>query len=281
MEKTGWISIHRKIQDDLIYPKGRPFTKYEAWIDLIMEVNHTDQEVLIGNRIVKCKRGQSIRSQETWAKRWNWDRSKVRRFFKMLQDSGKIESKNEQKTTRITISNYDTYQGKRPHNDHIMTTNNNDNNDKKKKDIYKEQRNFENSLPAEEQLKNNKENKQKCGDKEEEKINKEELIEDLKVRLTRWFGFNEVNHFSQLRNIHYFLMYLAGKDQLEHFKEQLYFYWKFKKESGEKRHGFKSYLGNMENNYDDGAWNTENWKKKYAEWEKSEHPEKHIKASKL
>ena len=35
----GWISIHRKIQDNLIW-NDKPFNRGAAWIDLLLLANH-------------------------------------------------------------------------------------------------------------------------------------------------------------------------------------------------------------------------------------------------
>ena len=136
----GWISLYRKIQESKIYPKGRRFTEFEAWIDLLLNANHSDQEVILGYNIYICKRGQQLRSQETLAKHWNWSKSKVRRTLHLFQKCFMIELKPDRKTTQITICNYDKYQSertasepqvnrKRTASDTQTIMNNNNNND--------------------------------------------------------------------------------------------------------------------------------------------------------
>jgi hypothetical protein len=83
-------------------------------------------------------------SLDTLAKRWNCDKSKVRRFLKLLESDSMIELKSEHITTRLTICKYDTYQGernadetqvkhKRNASETQMTPNKNDNNEKKER----------------------------------------------------------------------------------------------------------------------------------------------------
>ncbi len=96
-----------------LYNGNEPFTKREAWIHLLLCVNHKDNEVPIGNKVYVCKRGQSIRSLKTYAKDFNWTKSKVNRFFELLKNQNMIEIEGLPKTTRLTICNYDTYQGHR------------------------------------------------------------------------------------------------------------------------------------------------------------------------
>ena len=129
-KNEGWISLHRKIQKSNLYPKNRPFTTFEAWIDLLLNANHTEQKVNIKFEMFICKRGQLLRSQEGLSLAWNWDRSSVRRFLKLLEKDQKVTIKTTSKTTVITICNYDKYQGERPttqqQNDQRRNTNNND-----------------------------------------------------------------------------------------------------------------------------------------------------------
>lgn len=102
---------------------------FEAWIDLLLNANHNEQKVYLKYEMFTCKRGQLLRSQETLALAWNWNRSSVRRFLKLLQSDHMIYQKATNKTTIITICNYDKYQGVRPTDtttdDQRRNTNNN------------------------------------------------------------------------------------------------------------------------------------------------------------
>lgn len=108
---SGWIKIHRSICEHWLYNEKRVYSKLEAWYDLIMNVNFYDSKVMIKGKLYEVKRGQSIMSLESWGKRWQWDKSKVRRFFSMLQKDSMIVLKSDTITTQLTICNYDSYQG--------------------------------------------------------------------------------------------------------------------------------------------------------------------------
>lgn len=118
MKDYGWITIHRKIKDHWIFQKNKTKTEFEAWIIMLMEVNHKDEKVLIGNTLIECKRGQSVKSQKTWAKLFGWDRSRVRRFFTLLKTEQMLSLKSTNKMTILTILNYDIYQNNRTSNEH-------------------------------------------------------------------------------------------------------------------------------------------------------------------
>lgn len=107
---SGWIKIHRSITDHWLYTEKRCFSKFEAWNDILLNVNYSDSKKIIKGKIYEIKRGESILSFESWGKRWNWDKSKVRRFFNLLQSDNMIVMKCDNITTHLTVCNYDNYQ---------------------------------------------------------------------------------------------------------------------------------------------------------------------------
>lgn len=110
---SGWIKIHRSITNHWLYTEKRVFSKFEAWNDILLTVNYTDAKTIIKGSIYEVKRGQSILSLESWSKRWNWDKSKVRRFLNTLQLDNMIVIKSDTVTTQLTVCNYESYQGER------------------------------------------------------------------------------------------------------------------------------------------------------------------------
>ena len=112
----GWIKLHRKLADDPLW-LSEPFTKGQAWVDLLMMVNHEDRKIIIRNNIVHVKAGQRIISIEQLAHRWRWSRGKVRRFLKMLENDASISTTCDRTNgTSVTIEKWAFYQGERPSN---------------------------------------------------------------------------------------------------------------------------------------------------------------------
>ena len=107
---SGWIKLHRSIQEHWLYTEKRSFSRFEAWNDILLTVNYSDAQTLIKGRLYTVKRGQSILSLESWSKRWGWDKSKVRRFLNVLQRDNMIELKSDNTTTQLTVCKYDDYQ---------------------------------------------------------------------------------------------------------------------------------------------------------------------------
>jgi len=115
---SGWVSVHRKTANHswlgYMNPNRKePLSEFEAWIDILFEVNHTKGRVMIGRQALVCERGESLNSINTWSRRWKWNSSKAHRFLNALQSDRMIDRANEGVTTRITVCNYDTYQGRR------------------------------------------------------------------------------------------------------------------------------------------------------------------------
>lgn len=104
---NGWIKLHRSIIDHWIW---RDEKKLKWWIDILLNVNHEDAKVNIGFQLYDCKKGQTIRSLQSWAERWGVSKDSARHFLNLLEKDGMITHENITKSTRITICNYDKYQ---------------------------------------------------------------------------------------------------------------------------------------------------------------------------
>ena len=143
MSKQGWISLHRKIQDNILW-QDKPFSKGQAWIDLLLSANHKKNEVLLGNEVIEVEPGQFVTSIRKLADRWGWSNTKINNFFKLLEKKDMATKKSDTKKTVIKVHKYKDYQGltnykndtktHQKHNENTSKTyqkhtNNNDNND--------------------------------------------------------------------------------------------------------------------------------------------------------
>jgi hypothetical protein len=107
---SGWIKIHRSITSHWLYTEKRIFSRLEAWNDILLTVNYTDNQVSIKGKVYNVKRGESVLSIDSWGKRWGWDKSKTRRFLTLLQSENMVVTNSDTITTHLTVCNYDTYQ---------------------------------------------------------------------------------------------------------------------------------------------------------------------------
>ena len=112
MAKQGWVPIHRQLQDHWLWD-DKPFSKGQAWIDLLLLASHTETEFISkkSNRVIKAKRGCVYRPVLELSERWGWSRGKVDRFLKLLKTDNMIDIKRTMEGTVITIENYSLYNG--------------------------------------------------------------------------------------------------------------------------------------------------------------------------
>lgn len=111
----GWVKDYRIDETHWLHPlcEGRAFTKYEAWKDLIKQVNHKDNKHMFGNQLTITIRGEKITSLRGLGERWKWSKNKVNDFLKLLQRDEMITFETiPGKRTLIKIVNYEKWQGK-------------------------------------------------------------------------------------------------------------------------------------------------------------------------
>jgi hypothetical protein len=114
---SGWIKLHRGIKNHWIYTEKRKFSKFEAWTDILLSVNHAQAKTIIKGKLITIERGESILSLDSWGIKWGWNKSAVNRFFDLLKKDGMILLQNETVTTRLTVCNYGSYQDERNANE--------------------------------------------------------------------------------------------------------------------------------------------------------------------
>ena len=135
----GWVPISRQLQDHWLW-NDKPFSKGQAWIDLIMLANHEEVKKPYKNKITTFERGTVSLSLSELSNRWGWSRHKVRDFLNTLKTDAMLDIKRTGKITAIVIENYafynDVQNAKGQKKDEKRTvcgqfadTNNNDNND--------------------------------------------------------------------------------------------------------------------------------------------------------
>ena len=107
---TGWISLHRSIQKHWLFEEKRKFSRFEAWIDILLMVNHSDNKIMHDGDLITVKRGQRITSLRQLGERWSWSITKVDKYLKILESDGMLVVKKDTKKTVLTVVNYDDYQ---------------------------------------------------------------------------------------------------------------------------------------------------------------------------
>ena len=107
---SGWIKLHRKIMDCLLWD-DEPANKRSAWTDLLLLANHEDKSVVFNGQRITIKAGQKITSIRKLAQMWNWSKDRTEKFLSLLESEGMIVKESNHNRTLITIVNYGFYQG--------------------------------------------------------------------------------------------------------------------------------------------------------------------------
>lgn len=111
----GFISLHRKLKNN---PVWNDPNYLKLWIYCLFEASHKDREQLIGNEVVKLKRGQFITGRNALAEEMNRGvkpKQKLNertwfRYLKNLEKWGMLSIKSTNKYSIVTIVNYSIYQ---------------------------------------------------------------------------------------------------------------------------------------------------------------------------
>ncbi len=106
---VGWISIHRQLQEHWLWEE-KPFSRGQAWVDLLLMANHEDSKFPLGNQLIEAKRGDVVTSEVKLMERWGWSKSKVRAFLNLLENDSMIIKKTDSKKTTLTVLNYGVWQ---------------------------------------------------------------------------------------------------------------------------------------------------------------------------
>jgi hypothetical protein len=100
MTEGTFIKLYRKILDSKFYKEKRRFSKSEAWIDILLRAAWETGTL-------------EIESYEKLAQRWNWSKSSVGRFIKILVNENMVEQRRDKLGTTLTVVNWRFYQGTR------------------------------------------------------------------------------------------------------------------------------------------------------------------------
>ena len=87
-----------------------PFTKWQAWCDLILLAYFAPAEFFVRGIRVKAKRGCVYKGTLELAERWRWSRGKVERFLSYLVSDKRIGIQKSNVISCISITNYEKYQ---------------------------------------------------------------------------------------------------------------------------------------------------------------------------
>ena len=105
----GLIALHRQIKDNMFW-QDKPFSKGQAWIDLILTANHAEKKIIFDSSLMLVSRGCLVTSIRKLSEQWGWSKDKVSKFLNLLESDNMIHKDTNRKRTLITIVNYGLYQ---------------------------------------------------------------------------------------------------------------------------------------------------------------------------
>ena len=108
-KKLGWVPVFRSLQDHWVWSNDEPFSKGQAWVDLMLSVNHEEKKILVNGRVIVIKPGQRWTSYRTLAKSWGWSKDRVKRYIKLLKSDGMLFTDETPNGTLLTLANWEVY----------------------------------------------------------------------------------------------------------------------------------------------------------------------------
>ena len=108
-DKDNWIKLNRSLMDNDLW-KEKPFSKGQAWVDLLMMARWKDGEQIHRGQVYHRRRGDVCCSLSFLAERWGWSRDKTRRFIRTLERTSMCTLNATPNDTSIHIEKYSDFQ---------------------------------------------------------------------------------------------------------------------------------------------------------------------------
>ena len=112
-KNSGWIKLYRQLQHNPIWQSNEPFSRRDAWIDLLLLANHEERVIIVNGKKKVIGEGQHWTSYRILADRWPWSYEKVRRYFALLNELDMVRTTVTPNGSLVTIVNYSFFQSGR------------------------------------------------------------------------------------------------------------------------------------------------------------------------
>ena len=111
---SSFFKVSRDIFNSDIWKDAEPYDRRSAWIYLIGMANFKTSTKVYKGQVQTTERGQVQTSVEKLAAEWRWSRGRVRRYIRLLERLGMVQSNGTPNGTTLTLENYAKYQDTRP-----------------------------------------------------------------------------------------------------------------------------------------------------------------------
>lgn len=114
MKEIWYIKLHRQIKENILFQEKRTFSKFEAWIDILMSCNFVKWEFLLWYEVYEIEVWSFITSKVKLQKKYGWSKVKLNNFLELLEKQNMIHQKTvwkwNHKATQLFVNNYSKYQ---------------------------------------------------------------------------------------------------------------------------------------------------------------------------
>lgn len=110
---SWWVKISVSLLDHFVW-NGEPFTRGQAWVDLILLVNHEPTKTVVDGRVIEVGIGEYVTSIRRLADRWNRSTKWVMDYLELLRSDNMIKTKvvghGKNSKTLLFLVNYEGFQ---------------------------------------------------------------------------------------------------------------------------------------------------------------------------
>ena len=114
MNSEGFIKLGRRFFRGELWSEERPYSRAEAWLDLVMQARFDTERVTrrVGGVSLVVGRGELAFSLRFLARRWQWSVHRVRRFLDYLAHRGMVETGTGSQGQLMRIAGFEQYSGR-------------------------------------------------------------------------------------------------------------------------------------------------------------------------
>lgn len=134
MENTSYIKLFRKLLNSPIFENEKAL---KIWIWCLLKATHKEREQLVGQQIVKLKKGDFVFGRKQASEELKMTESTIYKYIKLLEKLQMISIKSNNKFSVVSIEKWEDYQIEElKSNNKVATEEQQSNTNKNVKNIY-------------------------------------------------------------------------------------------------------------------------------------------------
>ena len=119
MENLSYIKLFRKLLNSPIFENEKAL---KIWIWCLLKATHIEREQLVGQQIVKLKKGEFVFGRNKASEELKMTESTVYKYIKLLEKLQMISIKSNTKFSIVSIEKWEDYQIEELKNNNKVTT---------------------------------------------------------------------------------------------------------------------------------------------------------------